>query len=758
MVRPLLRSLGLRRLLPIIAAIGLVGCGEKADAPRAGSSAAASSSAPAVVDSARRTALVSAELRRASRDVLDGDLSHRDLGVRRVAARALSRIADARSVELLSKSLLDEDEEVVVWSAYGLGFACREREANTVKLLSVRAASLFVAAEPGAKTGATAPAPKTNRARLAEPSFAIAGALGRCGTEEAERALRTWLGAEPRLAEQAALALGTIVVRSGRLEDATLVALLDAASRPKAPVETALYPFARLKSASAPVAARLLEVARRALGAPGSARSFAVRALAAGGDDAAPELARVVGSKDFTDAERADAARALGRLGAAGQKSLDDALEALLSDPAATTEAALASPRFGILTALLDALTLPLGKSAPLLARLSELSDAPAPATRRRVVELRCRAADLLAGRGTSSPKLAACDPDPKGRTGRFAFLRVLDRGPLRGARLKRFTELAHAEDAAVRQRALELLATHPETRGIPEFVAEALSSKSPGDVATAAELVAKHPDRATNERKEAPTAREASDAGARAEPEPAPIPALPSPDPAVVRALTKALDDWSKAPEIEVRSALIDAAGALELLGAKDRIERDCKGPYPALREHAEKALARLGQRNRRCDTWNPDYAAPGELAHLLSSGLKLAFDTDAGPLEIALDPSVAPVAATRIADLARAGFFDGVAVHRVVPGFVVQLGDPGGDGYGGAKGPPLRCETAPVPFESGTVGIALGGRDTGSSQFFVMLGRHPHLDGEYAVVGHAGPGWDRLTVGDVVKKVHVK
>jgi cyclophilin family peptidyl-prolyl cis-trans isomerase len=141
-----------------------------------------------------------------------------------------------------------------------------------------------------------------------------------------------------------------------------------------------------------------------------------------------------------------------------------------------------------------------------------------------------------------------------------------------------------------------------------------------------------------------------------------------------------------------------------------------------------------------------------------LLASEHKLAFDTDAGPLEIALDPSVAPVAATRLADLARSGFFDGVAVHRVVPGFVVQLGDPGGDGYGGAKGPPLRCETAPVTFESGTVGIALGGRDTGSSQFFVMLGRHPHLDGEYAVVGRAGPGWDRLTLGDVVKKVQVK
>jgi cyclophilin family peptidyl-prolyl cis-trans isomerase len=91
---------------------------------------------------------------------------------------------------------------------------------------------------------------------------------------------------------------------------------------------------------------------------------------------------------------------------------------------------------------------------------------------------------------------------------------------------------------------------------------------------------------------------------------------------------------------------------------------------------------------------------------------------------------------------------------VHRVVPGFVVQLGDPDGDGYGGSDRPPLRCETSPAAFEAGMVGIALAGRDTGSSQFFVTLAREPHLDGDYALVGRAGPGWERLVEGDVVRK----
>ena len=208
------------------------------------------------------------------------------------------------------------------------------------------------------------------------------------------------------LAEDAALGLGIIGSRAGRLDDTTLVALLDAASRPKAPVEAALSPFARLSGIGAPVRARLLEVARALLGKPGPARAFAVGALAAAGEEAAPELARVVGATEFSDAERATAARALGRLGPAGQKSLEAALESLLSDPALTSEKVLASSRFGVVTALLDALTPPLEKSAPLLARLTELPNASAPAAQRRVVALRCRAADLLAGRGTLSPKL----------------------------------------------------------------------------------------------------------------------------------------------------------------------------------------------------------------------------------------------------------------------------------------------------------------------------------------------------------------
>jgi cyclophilin family peptidyl-prolyl cis-trans isomerase len=113
--------------------------------------------------------------------------------------------------------------------------------------------------------------------------------------------------------------------------------------------------------------------------------------------------------------------------------------------------------------------------------------------------------------------------------------------------------------------------------------------------------------------------------------------------------------------------------------------------------------------------------------------------------------------VAATRFVSLARSGFYSGVTIHRVVAGFVVQLGDRQGDGFGGS-GRLLRCETSPLPFGALDVGVALAGRDTGSSQIFVTLSRQAHLDGEYAWVGRADGDWDGVAEGDVVREARVE
>ena len=110
--------------------------------------------------------------------------------------------------------------------------------------------------------------------------------------------------------------------------------------------------------------------------------------------------------------------------------------------------------------------------------------------------------------------------------------------------------------------------------------------------------------------------------------------------------------------------------------------------------------------------------------------------------------------------AALARKGFFDGTTIHRVVPDFVVQAGDPRGDGTGGPDYA-LRDELNPLPYVRGRVGMALSGPDTGGSQWFVTLSRQPHLDGAYTVFGEVIAGMDvveRIEQNDRLLSVRVR
>ncbi len=132
----------------------------------------------------------------------------------------------------------------------------------------------------------------------------------------------------------------------------------------------------------------------------------------------------------------------------------------------------------------------------------------------------------------------------------------------------------------------------------------------------------------------------------------------------------------------------------------------------------------------------------------------------TTAGVFVLDLDPEVAPMAVARFASLADANTFDGLAFHRVVPGFVVQTGDPRGDGWG-AAGSTLPDEVSLAPFESGALGMARSDYDSGASQWFVTTGHHPHLDGDYTYFGHVVAGQavvDRIGVGDAIVDVVIE
>jgi cyclophilin family peptidyl-prolyl cis-trans isomerase len=133
--------------------------------------------------------------------------------------------------------------------------------------------------------------------------------------------------------------------------------------------------------------------------------------------------------------------------------------------------------------------------------------------------------------------------------------------------------------------------------------------------------------------------------------------------------------------------------------------------------------------------------------------------IDTDRGTIEIELAIQDAPLTVSNFIALARKGFFNGVAVHRVVPDFVIQDGDPRGDGEGG-PGYTIRDEINQRPYLRGTVGMALDWEDTGGSQFFITHSPQPHLDTRYTVFGHVVEGMDavdRIQQWDVVRRVRI-
>jgi cyclophilin family peptidyl-prolyl cis-trans isomerase/HEAT repeat protein len=131
----------------------------------------------------------------------------------------------------------------------------------------------------------------------------------------------------------------------------------------------------------------------------------------------------------------------------------------------------------------------------------------------------------------------------------------------------------------------------------------------------------------------------------------------------------------------------------------------------------------------------------------------------TTRGPVTIELFPDDAPLTVENFIALAEKGFFNGLTFHRVVPNFVIQGGDPRGDGEGG-PGYQIRCEINRRPYGRGAVGMALSGKDTGGSQFFITHSPQPHLDGGYTVFGQVADGMDavdRIARGDVIEKVTI-
>lgn len=130
------------------------------------------------------------------------------------------------------------------------------------------------------------------------------------------------------------------------------------------------------------------------------------------------------------------------------------------------------------------------------------------------------------------------------------------------------------------------------------------------------------------------------------------------------------------------------------------------------------------------------------------------LYLDLEYGRVVIRMRPDLAPNHVARIKHLVRGGFYDGMAFHRVLPGFVAQTGDPFGTGAGGS-GRKLKAEFTRTPAVRGVVAMARGsGKDSADSQFFIVLAdNRAALDGKYTVWGEVVGGMefvDQIKKGD--------
>jgi peptidylprolyl isomerase len=117
----------------------------------------------------------------------------------------------------------------------------------------------------------------------------------------------------------------------------------------------------------------------------------------------------------------------------------------------------------------------------------------------------------------------------------------------------------------------------------------------------------------------------------------------------------------------------------------------------------------------------------------------------SDGGRVRILLRPDVSPLTVTRVKELTRKHFYDGLVFHRVIDGFMAQGGDPKGDGTGGSTEPDLKAEFNWLPHMRGTVSMARAETDdSANSQFFIMLMPRLQLDHKYTVFGRVISGID--------------
>ena len=231
--------------------------------------------------------------------------------------------------------------------------------------------------------------------------------------------------------------------------------------------------------------------------------------------------------------------------------------------------------------------------------------------------------------------------------------------------------------------------------------------------------------------------------------------------DTLAVTPLIEVYQQFNAPRDIEPMQAILAALDSLASPQAVPLLEKELENPFPPIREYARRALIHiLGDStitipevpSKQLTRWDFEPLSP-------ETQYTARINTSRGTIDIRLLPDKAPVTVANFVHLVRSGFYNGLTFHRVVPGFVIQGGDPRGDGWGG-PGYTIPCEYSDVPYNRGTVGIAHAGKDTGGSQFFITHTPQPHLNGRYTVFGQVVKGMeivDTIMIFDKIQSIDI-
>ncbi|MGH7453798.1 MAG: peptidylprolyl isomerase, partial [bacterium] len=216
--------------------------------------------------------------------------------------------------------------------------------------------------------------------------------------------------------------------------------------------------------------------------------------------------------------------------------------------------------------------------------------------------------------------------------------------------------------------------------------------------------------------------------------------------------------------PPIDTEAAQMIFAALAQCgdLDARPLLENAAQFPDKPLARAAAEALKKLTGEDysgRITQKNEPPYDFTYEEIKQLARA-RATIQSNGGKIALEFFPETAPLTALNFVRLAQKGFFDGLFIHRVVPNFVVQTGDPRGDGWG-SPGYSIRSEFSRRRYTRGMVGMASSGTDTEGCQFFITHSDQPHLDGRYTIFARVKSGMevvDALQVGDRMEKVMIQ